>query len=66
MSNFTANDVLHMIENDWEVGEVICNGSDDEFDFDDDMEENEQDEAIVFDEPLIQDIDRLAELNVLL
>ena len=35
--NFTAENIIEMIENDWDVGaEVICDGSDDEFDFSED------------------------------
>jgi len=39
--DFTAEDIVAIIDNDWDVGaEVICDGSDDEFDFseDEDME----------------------------
>ena len=38
--NFSVNQVVNIIENDWNIGgEVICDGSDDDFDYDTDDEE---------------------------
>ena len=38
--NFSVNQVVNIIENDWIIGgEVICDGSDDDFDYDTDDEE---------------------------
>ena len=50
--NFSAQDVITMVTEDWNLGaEVICNGSDDEFDADDkeldeELNEYENDTAI--------------------
>ena len=37
--SFTVGEIVEMVDNDWEVGaEIICDGSDDEFDFSEDEE----------------------------
>lgn len=38
--NFSVNQVVKIIQNDWNIGgEVICDGSDDDIDYDTDDEE---------------------------
>ena len=41
--NYSAADIIEMVENDWDIGgEVVCEYSNDEFDVDADVEDDER------------------------